>query len=464
VDEERKDYWVSRRLSRRGFMRGSFGVAVMGGLVMAGCSSSNNNSGTNKPAGNNAASSTGAKPAASSAAAAATNASGSAPAAGAAGGKPPSFKGTLNIGSFIDRSGPTANVGTVLGPGVNDWAEYMNAQGGANGYKLNFIEFDHKYDANIAQQGYTQYVNQDKVVAILSYGTPITDALKGKSADDKIPMMTPGYGLSDSSDGSKYPYLFVGAASYQAQMRALLQYIADEWKGQGKSGNPKMAYIYYDNAAGKDPFDALDKFGPQLKVDVVDRIPAPATAVDLTQQFQQAQSKNPDYVIGHLFGALPALGMKAWKQVGLGPKVPLIGMVWAFGESDIQAAGDAAEGYMGLQFTAMPEESPEALQLLRAYWKSTNKPEPKEDQIVYYLRGVMQADMIFEAAKNAGDKITGETMKKGLESFKDFKAHGLSSGMTMSATDHGGTNKVKLYQVKSGKITLIKDWFEGPAA
>lgn len=460
MDGERKGYGVNRRLTRRGFMRGSFGAAVMGGLVMAGCSSNNNSSSNNK-ASNAGATRASTQAAAASASAAATAAA--SPAGGAAG-KPPSFKGTINIGSFIDRSGATANVGTVLGPGVNDWAEYMNAQGGANGYKLNFIEFDHKYDANIAQQGYTQFVNQDHVVAILSYGTPITDALKGKSADDKIPMMTPGYGLSDSSDGTKYPYLFVGAASYQAQTRALLQYVADDWKSQGKSGNPKVVYVYYDNAAGKDPFPALDATAPKLNVDVVDRIPVPATAVDLTQQFQQAQGKNPDYVLAHLFGATPALGIKAWKQVGLGPKVPLIGYVWAFGESDIQTAGDAAEGYMGLQFTAMPEENPEALQLLRGYWKSINKPEPKEDQIVYYLRGVLNADMIFEAAKNAGDKITGETMKKGLEALKDFKAHGLSAGITMSASDHGGTSKVKLYQVKSGKITLVKDWFEGPPA
>jgi len=121
-------------------------------------------------------------------------------------------------------------------------------------------------------------------------------------------------------------------------------------------------YVYLDGAAGQDPFPALDTVAPKLNVDVVDRIPVPTTAVDLTQQFQQAKSKDPDYVIAHLFGPTPALGVKAWKQVGL--TKPLIGMVWAYGESDIAAAGDAAEGYYGLQFTAMPEENPQALQFV----------------------------------------------------------------------------------------------------
>ena len=437
MDEDRKSYWTNRRVDRRGFVRGSFGLAAFGGLVMAGCSGNKNNSKANQPS--NAPS-------------------------GSSSGQQPKFKDTVNIGSFIDRSGITANVGNVLGNAVKDWADYMNAQGGANGHKLNFVEFDHKYDPNIAQQGYKQYTDQDHVVAILSYGTPITDALKGKSADDKIPMMTPGYGLSDSSDGSKYPYLYVGAASYQAQMRAMLSWISDDWKTKNQSAKPKLVYVYLDGAAGQDPFPALDTVAPKLNVDVVDRIPVPGTAVDLTQQFQQAKSKDPDYVIAHVFGTtIPALAVKAWKLVGLNK--PLIGMVWAFGESDIAAAGDAAEGYYGLQFTAMPEENPQALQLLRDYWKKIGRQEPTEDTAqVYYLRGVFNADVIFQAAINAGDKLTGDTMKKGLDALKDFKVHGLSPGITMSASDHGGTNKVKLYQVKNGKIGLVKDWFEGPAA
>jgi branched-chain amino acid transport system substrate-binding protein len=471
VEDERRNYWTAR-MNRRRFVRGSFGLAALGGLVMAGCSS-NSNSSSNKASSTN----TGAKPATQAAAAsqasgasqssAATQAAAgtqAAAAASSASGGAVAIKDTVNIGSFIDRSGATANVGNVLGNGVKDWADYMNSKGGANGHKLNFIEFDHSYDANKAQQGYKQYVDQDKVVAILSYGTPITDALKGKAADDKIPMMTPGYGLSDSSDGTKYPYLYVGAASYQAQMRALLSWISDDWKAQNKSGKPKLVYMYYDNAAGQDPIPAIDQFAPKLNVDVAGKIPVPPTAVDLTQQMQDAKSKTPDYVIGHLFGATPALGVKAWKQVGLGPTVPLIGMVWAYGESDIATAGDAAEGYYGLQFTAMPEEGPQALQELRDYWKKINRQEPEDTKQVYYIRGIFNAAIIYQAAMNAGDKLTGDAMKKGLESLKSFTADGLSPGITMSSSDHGGTNKVKLYQVKSGKITLVKDWFEGPTA
>jgi hypothetical protein len=38
----------------------------------------------------------------------------------------------------------------------------------------------------------------------------------------------------------------------------------------------------------------------------------------------------------------------------------------------------------------------------------------------------------------------------------------MSPTITMSEGDHEGTRKVRMYQVKDGKIVRAKDWFEGP--
>src|SRR5262249_51314659 len=106
------------------------------------------------------------------------------------------------VGGFIDRSGSTANVGHLLGEGVKDWNEMANAKN-LYGRQINWIEYDHSYEVPKAEQGYKKFVEQDKVVAIQSYGTPITNALSPKAVDDKVPLFTPGYGISESADGSK---------------------------------------------------------------------------------------------------------------------------------------------------------------------------------------------------------------------------------------------------------------------
>jgi branched-chain amino acid transport system substrate-binding protein len=201
--------------------------------------------------------------------------------------------------------------------------------------------------------------------------------------------------------------------------------------------------------------------------DLLTTVAIPPTATDLSQQMLDAKQRDPDFVMTHFFGAMPALSLKAAQQVGL-PASKLYSFVWGIGDSDLEVAGPAAsEGYHGLQFVAVKEDEPEALKLLREFYQKQGKTldDKRVGSVgVYYLRGVYTAALINEAIKLAGDKdkITGEDVKKGSESLKEFKAYGLSPGTTITSADHAGSRKVRLYQVKNGKLTMEKDWFEGP--
>jgi branched-chain amino acid transport system substrate-binding protein len=434
-------YWLRQRWARRRLLTGA--GALGAAAIVAACGGggeSKESKATQAPAGG--AASTGAQ-------------------ATTAGAKQLS---TVKVGSFIDRSGATANVGNILGEGVKDWVDYANANN-IYGRKIEWIEFDHSYEVPKAEQGYKKFVEQDKVVAVLSYGTPITNALSPKSADDKIPLYTPGYGISEAENGSKYPYTFVGVASYHSQAMALLGHLKDTFKDTSRK--PKLIYQYYDNAAGQDPLDLIKAQAPKLGFDLLTTVAIPPTATDLSQQMLDAKQRDPDFVMTHFFGAMPALSLKAAQQVGL-PASKLYSFVWGIGDSDLEVAGPAAsEGYHGLQFVAVKEDEPEALKLLREYYQKQGKTldDKRVGSVgVYYLRGVYTAALINEAIKLAGDKdkLTGEDVKKGSESLKDFKAYGLSPGTTITSADHAGSRKVRLYQVKNGKLTMEKDWFEGP--
>ena len=71
---------------------------------------------------------------------------------------------------------------------------------------------------------------------------------------------------------------------------------------------------------------------------------------------------------------------------------------------------------------------------------------------MWYARGLASADMMIEAMKLANDPTKGESVKKGAESIKDFTAHGLSKGTTITPEDHGGSRFVRMYQVKDGDL------------
>jgi branched-chain amino acid transport system substrate-binding protein len=188
----------------------------------------------------------------------------------------------------------------------------------------------------------------------------------------------------------------------------------------------------------------------------------PATTVDMTTLMTQVKDKNPDYVISHLFGRPPALSLQAAEKVGF-PREKMISLVWGIAEDEIKVAGAASEGYRGLQFAAHPNDNPQAYQLMEEYWKNAGKaPNPKARESLHFARGMLIGNFAAETATRADDPNHGESLKQAAETLNNYTANGLLAGTTITPEDHGGTRKVRVYQVKDGKLQQVRDWFEGP--
>jgi branched-chain amino acid transport system substrate-binding protein len=369
----------------------------------------------------------------------------------------------LVFGVQCDRTGPTATVGTVLCPGYRDYIDLVNSKGGVEGYKIKVIEVDNEYKVPPAMEAHERFKKEGAVLEAL-YGTPQTAALNKKLEEDKILGTSPGFGTSAAADGKRYPYTFPIAASYWSQAGAAVEFVKEKLGGlKGK----KIAYLFYDNPAGKEPLPILEDLakseGFELRTFAV---PAPgvemgAQVLDITGRYK------PDFVITHLFGRAPSVSIKELKGKGY-PLSKVIAFVWGSAEADIIAAGGMAlaEGYNTIQFAGVGKDFP-VLKDIEAMYKAQGKPAPKEmDSTVYYNRGVMVAALHVEAVRNAikaknGAAPTSEEVKKGMEQVKGFTLGGLVPPMTISATDHEGGGWVQIWTVKGGKLVRTKDWFQG---
>ncbi len=370
----------------------------------------------------------------------------------------------LKIGNFCDRLGPTQTIGVKYCVGFHDYMDLVNSRGGVEGWKVEHNEIEHGYAVPKAVEGYNKF-KAEGYLAVVSYGTPITDALKTFANRDKISLLTPGFGISDVEDAAKFPYVFVGVASYKSQIAAIYQYIKESWK---ENRAAKVAYLFYDNPAGRDPLDYVRELPKKLgNMELVGEVACPAPCAEASSQMLQLQRLNPDFIISHLFGKGPALTVGEKAKLGL--KSTMISLVWGFSEDEINVNGPAADGYMGVNFVVMPEDLaklPVHTAIVDVYRKQGKEP-PREMHSVYYVRGIMNAALLTEAARHAlkaagGKALTGEDFKKGMESIKDFTGEGTMSPTTISPTNHAGSRKVRLYRVQSGKFALVKDWFEGP--
>jgi len=367
------------------------------------------------------------------------------------------------FGFQCDRTGPTATVGTVLCPGYHDYIDLINSKGGVEGYKIRIIEVDNEYKVPPAIEAHERFKKEGAVLEGL-YGTPQTAALNKKLEEDKMLGTSPGFGTSSAADGKRYPYTFPIAASYWSQAGGAVAFVKEKL---GDLKGKKIAYLFYDNPAGKEPLPILESLakseGFELRTFAV-----PAPGVEMGAQVLDITSRyKPDFIITHLFGRSPSVSIKELKGKGY-PLSKVVAFVWGSAEADIIAAGGMAlaEGYNTIQFAGVGKDFP-VLKEIEAMYKAAGKPAPKEmDSTVYYNRGVMNAAVHVEAARNAikakgGAMPTSDEVRKGMESIKGFTLGGLLPPMELTPADHEGGGWVQIWTVKGGKLVKVKDWFQG---
>jgi len=365
------------------------------------------------------------------------------------------------IGGMCDRTGPTQINGIAICPGIQDYYELVNSKGGVEGYRIKYVEIDHEYKVPQGVEAY-QKEKGDGAVAIMVYGTPQVQALNQSLTEDKIPGTSPGFGIAASADGKRFPYLFPIAATYWSQGAAAIQFAKEKLGGlDGK----KLAYLFYDNPAGREPIPIIEDLQKIEKFELrTFAVPPPGVEMG-AQVLDIAQRYKPDFVIAHLFGRSPSLALKEFKRVGF-PLSKVMGLVWASSEHDIVAAGGwpVAEGYHTLTFAGIGDDYPVRQEIKAMYKAQGREPSKAMDDTVMYNRGILWAAVHVEAVRNAlklngGKQPTGEDIKKGFEQIKDFTLGGLVPPLKVTDGDHEGGGWVQVFQVKDGKFVKETEWF-----
>jgi len=369
----------------------------------------------------------------------------------------------LVFGLQCDRTGPTATVGQVLCPGYHDYIALVNSKGGIEGFKIKVVEVDNEYKVPPAIEAHERFKKEGAVLEGL-YGTPQTAALNKKLEEDKILGTSPGFGTAAAADGKKFPYTFPIAASYWSQAGAAVEFAKEKMGGlKGK----KIAFVFYDNPAGKEPLPILEDLAKAEGFDLR-TFAVPAPGVEMGSQVTDiVQRYKPDFVITHLFGRAPSVSIKELKGKGY-PLSKVVAFVWGSAEADIVAAGGmgVAEGYNTIQFAGVGKDF-QVIKDIEAMYKAGGKSAPKEmDSTVYYNRGVFIAALHAEAARNAikakgGAAPTPEDVKKGMEQVKNFTLGGLVPPMELTQADHEGGGWCEIWTVKGGKLMQTKKWFQG---
>ncbi len=365
----------------------------------------------------------------------------------------------VRVGALNDVTGATSDVGKDYALGISDAIHYVNDQGGVNGKKIKLYQFDYGYRIPEALTKYKLF-KRLKAVAVLGWGTGDTEALSPTITKDQMPYVSASYS-AHLTDPKKTPYNLFAATDYSTNARAAITAWFDKkWPKHPDYGKRKPRFVtsyHFAHPYCSAPIKAIKDQATILGFEIGPDQNVTLTAIDTKSQVLAMKDFKADLVWhGNTTMSVSATVRDAF-ALGLG--ADHIVNNWGFDENLPRLAGKASEGVMGATVAEFFGNDVKNMDIVVKYAKKYNPGVPLEKRLVRSIQAWANVLALWEAMKRAdaaGDLTGPGILKKGFETLKGHDV-GLSvPPLTYTPTDHRIAGQVPIYEVKSGKFSLVE--------
>jgi len=380
--------------------------------------------------------------------------------------------------SLTGRTGPVAPNATPFANGYWDYMKLVNARGGINGVMTLVEECETAYATDRGVECYERLKGKHGGATVIQpLSTGITFALTEKVPADKIPMITSGYGRSDSADGMVFKWNFPLIGHYWVAGDTVIQHIANREGGWAKLKGKKIAVGYHDSPFGRELLPILQERAKRHGF-TLQLLPIPAPGVEQKAIWLQVRQQRPDWVILQTWGIMTPTAIREAVAVGY-PMDKVIGTWWSGAEPDLRDVGAAARGYSAVMMQHGSEKNSEVVKeiLSRIHDKGQGTGPRAEVGDVLYMRGVVGAMLAVEGVFRAqerygkGQVMTGEQARWGYENLNIGRARlgqlgftGVLSPIQTSCADHMGSAWARVHTWDGTKFNWSSDWLQGDEA
>jgi len=354
----------------------------------------------------------------------------------------PAVAAEIKIGLFADLSGPTAGVGRPYAEGVQDAARYINESGVLGGDHLSPVPADIMVGRQGPLAAYTQLTYAEHIVALVSWGANVVEALAARAAEDKIPTLSAS--AARLWDQKKAPYSFFASSDFTIRAMAALRYFKSSW---AKDRPPRLSLIYPNHPYGLGPISAVREFALEQGFEMTVEENVDLDASDATAQLERLKKEAPDFVwIG---GSANSLAVVLRDAAKTGLKATILSDVWGapdYPPGQPDPAGSESEGAYLLEAVALHGQDVPGMKII----ERITGHAPKSS---HYIRGFATMLVLGEAVRLAKDsgQITGASVKSALETLRGFDPLGLTPPVSFFPDDHRGVLAVMLYRLENGK-------------
>src|SRR4051812_15797587 len=198
----------------------------------------------------------------------------------------------IKIGNIMPYSGPASAYATI-GKTEDAYFKKINAEGGINGRKINFISYDDGYNPAKTVEQARKLVEADEVLLVFNpLGTPGNSAIQKYMNVKKVPQIFVSSGAAKWNDPKNFPWTIGWQPSYQVEARIYAAYILKNYPGK------TIGILYQNDDFGKDYVVGLrEGLGDQANKLIVVETSYETTSPTVDSQVVQIRTANPDIFI-----------------------------------------------------------------------------------------------------------------------------------------------------------------------
>jgi branched-chain amino acid transport system substrate-binding protein len=366
----------------------------------------------------------------------------------------------IKVGNTNPYSGPASAYG-LIGKTIDAYFKKVNAEGGVNGRKINFISYDDAYSPPKAVEQVRKLVESDEVLLVFQpLGTPSNTAIQKYMNAKKVPQLFVATGATKWGDPKNFPWTMGWQPTYQAEGHIYAQYLLKNKPGA------KIGILFQNDDYGKDYVKGLkDGLGDKAKTMIVAEAPYETSDPTIDSQMINLKASGADVLFNVTTPKFAAQAIKKAHEIGWKP-LHLLNNVSNSVGSVLKPAGlEASKDVLSTGYLKDPTDPTWDNDTGKKEWLAfMDKYFPDGDKTSSFTAyGYTVAQTLHQVLKQAGDNLTRENVMKQAASLKGLKQPMLLPGIEIntSATDFYPIEQMQMQRFNGETWELLGEVMSG---
>jgi ABC-type branched-subunit amino acid transport system substrate-binding protein len=340
------------------------------------------------------------------------------------------------LGQAAVFSGPAAQLGIQMRNGVKAYLDYVNAQGGVHGRKIELVTEDDRYETSVAPAASRKLIEEHKVFALIGYvGTPTGVAHLPVVNQAKVPLV----GMFTGAEVLRVPfsrYIFHVRASYYDETEKIVEQIVS-------IGGRRIAVFYQDDAYGLAGLRGTEIATQKRNMKISALGTVERNTIKVENAVKTIHAVNPDAVV--MISAYTSIAEFVRQMKKAGSNATFYNVSFVGSKALADALGDDGVGVAISQVVPFPWGR--AVPVVKEYQQLAAKAG-YTDYNFSAMEGFLSAKVAVEGLRRAGRNLTRDSYIAALEKMQDVDLGGFF--VSYSPTNRAGSKFVDLTIIGRG--------------